>query len=404
LQDGLEVAGSGATLPSDLEVGSSGFGDRMKGIRVRSTGENPISVLVIMKYPSFSVNGYSAFPLHTNSEFDGESIYEYFGVSTDYTGSTALNRRSSILLVGNFDATTVSITPTQNVCLPADAQAESPLVDVIPGTTRNVTLYRFQTLLVSSLTDLTGTKILSTRPLTIITGHQCAQVPSTSGFCEPLYIHIPPTVTWGQRFLLPPFAGRDAPQIYRVIASRNSTIVAHRCDNLDNTGIEIAEAGDSFAFSFPGHRFCYLIATNPVFVVKIASGFLVDGSGDPAVTIISPTIGYINSTTFSNILPNKILNNFISVTVQAQHFNESQIHLDGRKLPCNWNVFYEVYSDSIAGYGCSLRITNGTHTVSHSEENGLISVVTYGWNSRPALGYAYLTGINLEVSEPNTGI
>lgn len=387
----------------DLEVGSSVFADRMKGIRVWTTGTNPISVLVIIKYPGYSVSGYSSFPIHPNSEFDGEMFYEYFAGSTDYSGSTSItDRRSNILLVGNFDATIISITPTQTVTLPVDAQTESSLIDVASGSTHNVTLSRFQTLLVSSLSDLTGTRIISSRPLTVLTGHQCAQIPSTHGFCEPLYVHILPTMNWGQRFLLTPFAGRNAPQIYRIITSRNSTVITYRCGTMESEGAQISTAGSGYILGFPANSFCYLSATNPVFVVQVASGFLVDRLGDPAVSIISPTTGYINSTRFTNLPSADFPSTFISVTVQAKHFNQSQIRLDGRELPCIWTDIRNITSDDVVGYGCTTNISAGTHSVSHSGENGVLSVVTYGWNSRPALGYAYLTGINLKVTETST--
>ena len=388
--------------PFDLEVHSSGFADRMKGIQVRAIGEYPIQyVLVVMAYPFYAPYGHSTFLIHPNNELDGENSkvqYEYYGESTDYAG---LNRKSSILLVGNFDATIIDITPTQTVSLPVDAQTNGPMVDVVPGTTHNITLHRLQTLLISSQGDLTGTRILSSRPLTVLTGHQCAQIPTTHGFCEPLYVHIPPTFNWGKRFLLAPFAGRTAPQTYRLIASRNSTI-AYRCGTLDTEWVYIAERR-SHLLIFPNISFCYLTATNPVFVVQVASGFLVDRLGDPAVTTVSPFTGYINSTGFftSNIV--LFSNHFISITVQAKHFSESQIRLDGRPFSCNWTGVHDINSDNTVGYGCAINISAGAHKVSHLGESGVLSVITYGWSSRPASGYAYLTGIGLEPTRAHSG-
>ena len=390
---------------SSLEVLSSGYADRMKGLRVHASGDNPISVLVTMKYPSFSVSGYSSFLLHPNNELDGGSVYEYYAISTDYTGTTILsNRRSNVLLVGNFNATTISIIPTQTVSLPVDAQANSSLVDVAAGTMHNITLNKLQTLLISSLNDLTGTRIISTMPTTVITGHQCGQIPVTHGFCEPLYIQIPPTFNWGQTFLLAPFAGRTTSQeYYKFVTSMNSTTISYRCGNLDSQGVGISTAGSGRFLSFSANMFCYFTATNPIFIVQFGSGFRIDRMGDPVMTIISPTSGYINSTTFVNLPSNVFPSSFIAVTVQAKHFNRSQIHLDRSQLHCNWTAIYNITSEDIVGYGCTANVTAGTHNVSHSGENGVLSVVTYGWSSSPALGYAYLTGFNLEFTEQTEG-
>ena len=70
-----------------------------------------------------------------------------------------------------------------------------------------------QTLLVLHADDLTGTNVLSNKPLMVISGHECAYailnyndivmcfcvlIPS----CEPQALQVPLTTTWGTRFLI----------------------------------------------------------------------------------------------------------------------------------------------------------------------------------------------------------
>ena len=394
------------TIRSDFEVTSSGFEHRMKGIRVRATSENPIYVLVTIRYPDFFVTGYGSYLVHPNYEFEGISNYEYFAMSTDYAGEPAIrNRRSNILLVGNSDETSISITPTQRVRLPQDAQTNSPIIEVAAGTTHNVTLNSLQTMGFSNILDLTGTKIVSDKPLTVLTGHQCAQVPITVFFCEPLYVHVPPTINWGQLFLLAPFAGRRADQQYKLVTSTNSTTIAYRCAGQKSMGLESSKAGDSFILAFPRNSYCYLTASSHVFMAQIAPGSTSDSMGDPAVAIVSPITGHVRSTSFLNLPSSVFPNNFITVTVQANHFNVSQIQLDGYKLNCTWTDIHNTINDNIVGYGCTTSVSTGTHTVLHSAENGVLSVVTYGWNARRSLGYAYLTGLNFNIPEhPTDGI
>ena len=387
-------------VQSDFQVVSSEFADRMKGLTVRATGDNPISVLVTVTYPSFFRSAYATYLVHPNKEFENEESYEYFGLSTDYGEMIIPTRRSNILLIGNFDETTVSITPTQVVRLPNDAQADSPMVDVAAGATHEVTLGRLQSLLLLSLTDLTGTRIVSNKPLTVVTGHQCAQIPSTEVFCEPIYVQVPPTLNWGQTFLLAPFAGRNASQFYKLVTSKDSTTVAYRCDTLGSKGIEISTAGSGSILALPANSFCYLTASNPILVVQWGSGFATDNMGDPAMALVSPSTGHVSSTSFITLL---FPNDFISVTVQAEHFDESQILLDGGELTCTWQDIYAITSEDIVGHGCTAGVTAGIHVISHSGENGVLSVIVCGWSARPSVGYAYLTGINLEVSEPDTG-
>ena len=52
--------------------------------------------------------------------------------------------------------------------------------------------------------DITGTSIVSNKPLTVISGHECGNVPDDVPRCEHITEEIPPTVHWGQQFLLTP--------------------------------------------------------------------------------------------------------------------------------------------------------------------------------------------------------
>ncbi len=55
LSAGVATSSSPANLilPTDLEVTSSGYAERMKGIRVRTTRGNSVYVLVDIRYPTF---------------------------------------------------------------------------------------------------------------------------------------------------------------------------------------------------------------------------------------------------------------------------------------------------------------------------------------------------------------
>ena len=382
---------------SSYLVTSSDFVNRVKGIRVRTTSPNQIYVLVVTMYNDFgfyrSLIGYGSYLVHPNKEYPTDN-YVYFAVSFESTPDR--NDIGDILLIGNHNETSVSITPAQDVILPADAQSNSSLVEVAAGTTHNVTLNSFQTLGFSTVLDLTGTKIVSDKPLTVITGHQCAQIPSTTGFCEPLYIHLPPTINWGQSFLMAPFGGRTADQYYKLVTSVDSTTIHYRCGSNNSVSLERLTAGSGHLLSFSGDSYCYLNASSPVFLVQMSPGSLTDSLGDPALAIVPPTRGHVKSASFLNF-PSDFPNSFITVTVLAEHFITSQILFDGNTLACSWNAIRNTFSDEIVGYGCTYRVSNGTHVVTHSGDDGVLSVVAYGWNDRPSIGYAYLTNFNFNL-------
>ena len=393
-------------VSNTFQVASGGMDERMKGIRVRATGQNPVYVLVTIKYNFFGgftfLIGYGSYLVHPNVELPNGGDYVYYAMSTDYTGSSTnvTDRRSNVLLVGDQNVTSVSITPTQTVSLPQDAQSNSTLVQVAAGATHNVTLNSLQTLGFSSLFDLTGTKIVSDKPLTVITGHQCAQVPSTTGFCEPIYIHIPPTFNWGQLFLLAPLGGRTANQYYKLVTSEDSIRITHRCGMGVGETQLIPLVGTDRSLSFTSNSYCYLTSSSPIFVVQMAPGNNADNVGDTALAIVAPMSRHVRNTTFLNLLSD-FPASFITVTVQATHFNASWIHLDGSPLGCTWNNIYNTINNNIVGHGCTFSVAAGTHVISHLDGNGVLSVVAYGWSTATNIGYAYmyLTDINLEPGE-----
>ena len=389
------------SIDTAFQVTSSAFSERMKGIRVYAAGTNPIYVLVIIKYNFFGnfpqLIAYSSIPILPNEENNDTDTYAYYATSTDYNGDTDItNRRSNVLLIGNYDNTLVSITPTQdNISLPQDTQNDGTQIVAAAGTTHTVTLHSLQTLGFSSLLDLTGTKIVSNRPLTVITGHQCAQVPNDVGFCEPTYVHLPPTFNWGQEFLLAPFAGRTANQQYKLVTS-NSTIVEYRCGTQARERLEVLEEGSGRLFVVPNNSYCYLAASHPIFVVQYAPGQRVDNAGDTAIAAVAPISGHVGDSYFVSI-PSDFPDNFITVTVQAQHFNASQIQLDGSILNCTWEDIYNTINSEVVGQGCTSLLSDSvTHAISHLGENGTLSVVAYGWSIPLGYGYAYLTNYNLQ--------
>ena len=384
-------------VDSSYWVTSSGFFDRVKGIKVHTTSRNQIYVLVVISYNDFgsfrSLIGYGSYLVHPNNEYSSGD-YVYFAVSFESTPNR--DDISNVLLIGNHNETFVSITPAQDVSLPIDAQSNSSLIEVAAGTTHNVTLNSFQTLGFSNVLDLTGTKIVSDKPLTVTTGHQCAQIPSTTGFCEPLYIHLPPTINWGRSFLMGPFGGRTADQYYKLVTSEESTTIHYRCGTDNSVSVQIPTAGSGHVLSFSSDSYCYLNASSPVFLVQMSPGNLADNLGDPALAIVPPTSGHVKTASFIN-LPSDIPNSFITVTVLAEHFIPSQILFDANPLSFSWNIIRNTFSDDIVGYGCTYSVSPGTHVVTHSGDDGVLSVVAYGWDDNPSLGYAYLTNYNLRL-------
>ena len=377
-------------IPTDLElqVTDSDFANRKKGIHVYTTGDESIFVIAENFVSPFNYGVFLAYPCLTS---ETDMSYEYYIISVQANDII----RSQFLLVGCVNDTTITVTPTQSLSLPQDPQiATDTSVTVEPETTSHTfTLNQMQTLFVSSANDLTGTKIVSNKPLTVISGHECANVPFSESDCKPLVIHVPPYATWGTKFLLAPFAGRTGVQSFKVI-SAEPTSITNKCGS-SKSQITV----DVTSFLLNANEYCYLESSKPLLVVQFSTGGSIDRQGDPAITMISPIDQYVNEIAFFSLPTSTFPSNYISVTVSVEHYNGERILLDGAAIDCDWTEIQNNDAD-IVGYGCSKAVTSGgdtpkQHTVSHMDADGLISVLVYGFGAAPGRGYAYLAGQNI---------
>ena len=372
-------------IPPDLLVSSPV--DRNKGIRVYTENGEEIFVVGENQVSSINHGAFLAYPCLTLEAIDR---YEYYAVSREAT-STFL---SQVLIVGCEHGTTISIIPTHQLTLPVDLQdATSQTVTVEAGTTKNFTLHRMQTLFLNSSGDLTGTKITSDKPLSVISGHECSSVPSGTSGCEPLAVFVPPSITWGTDFLLAAFAGRNTSSFYKFVSTEQTSLMLTCGNSTQQLNID----GNSLEYSLVAD-YCYLRSSNPVFVVQLAVSSSIDGRGDPAITLVSPIDQYVNSVSFVSLRISDFADSYITVTVPRESFNANNILLNGDIIDCQWNSILN--GSEIVGYGCRKQLVGfddipRQHTVSHAQGNGLISVIVYGFSSSTAIaniGYAFLAG------------
>ena len=381
------------TIPSDLElqVTDSKYANRKKGIHVYTTGDNSIFVIGENLVSPLNYGTFLAYPCFTVGMDAG---YEYYVISSD-DPSDVLN--SQVLLVGCEDDTTITLTPSQSVTIPQDTQMATTMTVTVDAaaTSPEFELDQIQTLLISSPDDLTGTRIVSNKPLTVISGHECANIPSSESGCEPLALHVPPAATWGTMFLLAPFEGRTGEQNFKLISAEAASII-YTC------GTTSLGAQGVTSLQINTDEYCYVESSKPLLVAQLSTGGSLDAKGDPAITMISPIDQYVSEISFFSLSTSTFPSNYISVTVSAEHYNAESIQLDGEAIDCEWEEIQND-DDKIVGYGCSKTVSSGDdtpmqHTVTHTDDGGLISVLVYGFSAFPAYGYAYLAGQKLTVT------
>lgn len=385
-------------IPVDYMVTNGDSSNRNKGIHV-STNDSQISIVAVNVNDVGIQDGatsstYNILPHITHTTL---SEYEYFAVSTGSNG----DRASEILLVGTQDDTEVTIFTSQldmeenpNVTEMTDMSNMTDMTE--PTNTTGyytVTLDRLQTVLITKkVTDLTGSRIVSDKPLSVFSGNECGNVPYNMNGCDHIGVHLPPTVTWGREFMLTSFLGRNTKQIFKMISSCNDTRVECTCSG----------QMDVFSFTHPGHvrtieienyQSCYLKSNNPLLVAQLSQSNTVDLIGDPAMVIVPPIEQYGSTYSFQPL--SGVSNNYITIFTTKKHFKKSNILLDNKAIQADWTSIFNS-ADEVVGYSCKLKIMADTeHMVKHMHPEGKISVLVYGFDNRPRHAYAF---------EPATGM
>ena len=296
---------------------------------------------------------------------------------------------SQFVLVGCRNNTNITITTTQSVIVPTDPQISgSPTFTLAPDTEYKIMLHASETLLVSvAYADLTGSKIVSDRPLTVVSGHEASRIPAGASDADPISTQIPPTVTWGKKFFLTPMQGRTS-QNYKMIASENDTLVQRKCGINDPINLTLTNAGDSAEIQTYQNEYCSLLSDKALMVAGLARGHATDGYGDPALFVIPPVEQYMNSIIYTTL---SLASSYHSIVLPADEYYNNGVVFDGITYNYTWIQIYNP-DGSVGGYGYSAAASN-SHTISHTHANGKLMVNVYGWTTYG--GYGFTAGMML---------
>lgn len=317
--------------------------------------------------------------------------YEYYAISlSSVLGS---NDWSALLIVGNRNDTELYITPTVNVSLPRDLQdPDSEEILIEAGKTFEATLHSMQTLLIRSTTNITGTRVVSNRPLSIISGHSVGTILGDDR--EPVSQQLLPTALWGNSFLFVPFVPQDIAQYFRVLASINETGFTYYCSNKQGSNVSNISAGEAYMFYVPPQVQCYLEAEKPVFITQYPDISGNTNEGDVTMITVASLNQYSNELVISPLRASdgSQLSHYVSISVPIEHFNEEQILYNDMPLDTEkWTPINDS-NEIIVGYSYRFKFPTAesleTHYIlRHSDPNGRLFAMVYGFASARAYGY-----------------
>ena len=234
--------------------------------------------------------------------------------------------------------------------------------------------------------DFTGSSITGDKPLQVISGHYCADIPDNVAACDHLEESMFSVDALGRRYLVNAPAVTSIPsgkaEVVRVIATAANTNLTYDPPQA-GAPATIANAGDFVEISGTAASFM-ITADQKVLVAQYMEGQDAGGgTGDPAMTLAVPVEQFRDSYLFH--APTNYESNYVDVTAPMG----ASVMLDGMPL-----TFTAV---GASGFGLS-RVypltagpgSDGSHNITGSMPFG---ITVYGYGQYTS--YWYPGGLNL---------
>lgn len=299
---------------------------------------------------------------------------------------------------------TKSPTPSQFAIV---ATEDSTFVTIIPKTetyvnglsTQKILLNKGQVYLVQASIDLlkpnrdlTGTQVISTKPIGVFSGHQRATVPIPNNYSIPsrdiLIEQIPPVSTWGKNAIVVPFAisqneMRLGQSLFRVLAAEDDTEIF-----IDGAKVRTINKGEFFEDVLD--RATIITSNNPILVggyKKTTSDILGGFSrlGDPFFVLFPPVEQYmqnyrvLNAQAYDlNTREKTYEEQYITIIIPTGYAQSFKI--DG-SFPNNITFSTVPSSDFVYA---TIRVSDGVHFL---EADTTFGVFIYGYGEANSYGY-----------------
>ena len=378
--NGTISAGNDAVLHLSNDVETSSYDDQDKGICLTTTSDKVTVIGLNLK--STTSDSFFALPIIM---LDG--TYKYYGVSVPRTYYD-----STILIVGTENSTMMKLTVTYSVRIKVD----SVVRDLDPGKQYSFVINRLQTVYIGSSNDLSGTKIVTNKPVSVFSGHQCADIPVNVAACDYLIEQIPPTALWGKVHYTAPLVGKSSYTI-KIMAAYDSTIVNTYC-NITRTMYAINEA-ESVSITLSMKEYCAIYSNNKVLVVLFSHGGGEDNDhGDPMMTIVPPTYHYLSKFDFYTIRNpiNLGYSHHINIIVMAKYYQPSMIYLKAGGITRSLGTqqwIPIIVNGTTEAYATQVNVSEGMISIFHSNPTAQLMVMVYGFARY--VGYGHIGGFQL---------
>ena len=365
--------------------------DRSKGIIIKAENEKKIFAYGAQDRQA-TTDSFLVLPPHDL----GAVSYTYIAAmihTLDTIRNGQVDIHSFVGIVSVENDTMLTITPTHNVTIDTETVEAGNSIDVI--------LARAETLLIAFIGDLTGTKVTSNRPISFFSGDQCPYIPSGVPYCDQIVEQLPPVEAWGRQFATAPLKMRMSFDVFRFVASENTTSVSITCVLSNGTQGYVDKFrlldGGFVDVQVRSTHFCWIEADKRILILQFAVGQTADDvmSSDPFMALVPAVSHYTN--TFTLPIVDSTFNDFthyLNIIIPAEHYQPDQIFMDGQSLQSLALEFVAiVHNGETMAYATQVEVSATTHTLMHGNSTGVIGVVSYGFAS--SASYGHIAGMQL---------
>ena len=390
---------------------------RFKGIRIKA--EDDRRVVVFGQHEEVASNdAYLGLPVISLPT--GRS-YEYIAASIFGDAGTVQQSKDSVaLIIGTENDTEIILEPSVLISHPfAPAATGGQFIPGgnIPVEFRTVTIQRFQTFYLQVRGgDISGTRIIANKPISVFSGHECANVPLRSQPCDIVIEQLQPIDTWGTEVVTVPLRTRSG-DVLKVFASNDSTTVNVTYTDINNGMVTT----DSFTLGRNEFRelggtsteatgaisdFALIQSNNPIAVFQFSRSFQTDNNitSDPFMLSVPPCEQYrdsyavvtapFNETIEGTVTGRVAYVNYTNIAVPAEYFNASLITVNNNSVDASEFSPIRRADNTIWGYGAQLLLDGGVQVIRHSDPNAALSVTMYGFSNQMSWGYIGGTGLD----------
>jgi len=359
-------------LPSSVAVLRS---DRQyKGVYVRA---DSVAVTVIgQNEESRNSDTFLALPYKRSNII---TEYVYYGISVPgYTSSY----QSAILIVGTEDNTIMKLTVTQT----ATTNFGNTLYT---GREYSFVINRLQTFYIRSTGDLSGTKIVTNKQVSVFSGHELTRIPTNYCCQEALIEQVPSVTSWGREFYAIPLVTRRS-YIIKILASHNLTEIDIYCNNFKET-VTINER-QHHTKTLSQQEYCVIHSNKPVLMAQFSRGRDEDGVGDPMMMIVPDVLQFSNrftTTTIRNTTQSGY-RHYVNIIVLAQYYQSDMIHFisGGKNISLNTQEWVPInVKHTTEAYATQVTVSEGVTEIAHANEDALMTVVIYGFADEGSYGH-----------------